>query len=230
MGVSLHHHGNSTRALVSSAFSTARSSRSGSGQLAGCHPDLADDYSDAAEDRLQRFTPCERTLAWCRRTLFVNWAIKPFSMAFLAWLFIRTLFADWLPADQIDSYIAGLILLAAAPCTAMVFVWSNLSDGEPHFTLTQVALNDTIMVFAFAPLVGLLLGLSAITVPWGYAVSLRCALHRDSGCGGSTLAVLVIKVGWGIRPAAYSGFSRSHLADGAACNADPAIVVTIGGN
>lgn len=99
-------------------------------------------------------------------TLFVNWAIKPFSMAFLAWLFIRTLFADWLPADQIDSYIAGLILLAAAPCTAMVFVWSNLSDGEPHFTLTQVALNDTIMVFAFAPLVGLLLGLSAITVPW----------------------------------------------------------------
>ena len=99
-------------------------------------------------------------------TLFVNWAVKPFSMALLGWIFIRGLFADWLPADQIDSYIAGLIILAAAPCTAMVFVWSNLSDGEPHFTLTQVALNDTIMIFAFAPLVGLLLGLSAITVPW----------------------------------------------------------------
>jgi len=99
-------------------------------------------------------------------TLFVNWAVKPFSMALLAWLFIRGIFAPFLPADQIDSYIAGLILLAAAPCTAMVFVWSNLSNGEPHFTLTQVALNDTIMVFAFAPLVGLLLGLSAIIVPW----------------------------------------------------------------
>jgi ACR3 family arsenite transporter len=99
-------------------------------------------------------------------TLFVNWAIKPFSMALLAWVFIRGLFAEWLPADQIDSYIAGLIILAAAPCTAMVFVWSNLSNGEPHYTLTQVALNDTIMVFAFAPIVGLLLGLSAITVPW----------------------------------------------------------------
>jgi len=99
-------------------------------------------------------------------TLFVNWAVKPFSMALLAWLFIRGLFAQWLPAEQIDSYIAGLIILAAAPCTAMVFVWSNLSNGEPHFTLTQVALNDTIMVFAFAPIVGLLLGLSAITVPW----------------------------------------------------------------
>ena len=99
-------------------------------------------------------------------TLFVNWAVKPFSMALLAWLLIRGLFAQWLPADQIDSYIAGLIILAAAPCTAMVFVWSNLSNGEPHFTLTQVALNDTIMVFAFAPIVGFLLGLSAITVPW----------------------------------------------------------------
>ena len=99
-------------------------------------------------------------------TLFVNWAIKPFSMALLGWVFIRYLFAPYLPADQIDSYIAGLILLAAAPCTAMVFVWSNLSDGEPNFTLTQVALNDTIMIFAFAPIVGLLLGLSAITVPW----------------------------------------------------------------
>jgi len=99
-------------------------------------------------------------------TLFVNWAVKPFSMALLAWFFVRGVFAPWLPAEQIDSYIAGLILLAAAPCTAMVFVWSNLSHGEPHFTLSQVALNDTIMVFAFAPIVGLLLGLSSITVPW----------------------------------------------------------------
>ena len=99
-------------------------------------------------------------------TLFVNWAVKPFSMALLGWIFIRHVFAPYLPADQIDSYIAGLILLAAAPCTAMVFVWSNLSKGEPHFTLSQVALNDTIMVFAFAPIVGLLLGISAITVPW----------------------------------------------------------------
>jgi ACR3 family arsenite transporter len=99
-------------------------------------------------------------------TLFVNWAVKPFSMALLAWLFIRGLFVDWLPAGQIDSYIAGLIILAAAPCTAMVFVWSHLSEGEPHFTLTQVALNDVIMIFAFAPIVGLLLGLSSIAVPW----------------------------------------------------------------
>ncbi len=99
-------------------------------------------------------------------TLFVNWAVKPFSMAFLGWLFIDQLFAPWLPADQTASYIAGLIILAAAPCTAMVFVWSNLSNGEPHFTLSQVALNDIIMVFAFAPIVGLLLGLSAIVVPW----------------------------------------------------------------
>jgi ACR3 family arsenite transporter len=99
-------------------------------------------------------------------TLFINWAVKPFSMAFLGWLFIGWLFRSYLPANQINSYIAGLILLAAAPCTAMVFVWSNLSEGEPHFTLSQVALNDVIMVFAFAPIVGLLLGLSAITVPW----------------------------------------------------------------
>ena len=99
-------------------------------------------------------------------TLFVNWAVKPFSMALLGWLFIRTLFADWLPADQIDSYIAGLIILAAAPCTAMVFVWSNLTNGHPGFTLTQVALNDVIMVFAFAPIVALLLGIASITVPW----------------------------------------------------------------
>ena len=99
-------------------------------------------------------------------TLFINWAVKPFSMAFLGWIFIGWLFKPYLPPDQISSYIAGLILLAAAPCTAMVFVWSNLSDGEPHFTLSQVALNDVIMVFAFAPIVGLLLGISAITVPW----------------------------------------------------------------
>ena len=99
-------------------------------------------------------------------TLFINWAVKPFSMALLGWIFIGWLFRPLLPADQVNSYIAGLILLAAAPCTAMVFVWSNLSDGEPHFTLSQVALNDVIMVFAFAPIVALLLGLSAIVVPW----------------------------------------------------------------
>ena len=99
-------------------------------------------------------------------TLFINWAVKPFSMALLGWFFISWLFRPYLPADQINSYIAGLILLAAAPCTAMVFVWSNLCKGEPHFTLSQVAVNDIIMVLAFAPLVGLLLGLSAITVPW----------------------------------------------------------------
>src|SRR5471032_2105408 len=99
-------------------------------------------------------------------TLFINWAVKPFSMAALGWLFIGFLFRNWLPPAQIDSYIAGLILLAAAPCTAMVFVWSNLTDGDANFTLSQVALNDTIMVFAFAPIVGLLLGLSSITVPW----------------------------------------------------------------
>ncbi len=99
-------------------------------------------------------------------TLFINWAVKPFSMALLGWLFVGGLFRTYLPADQIDSYIAGLILLAAAPCTAMVFVWSNLCKGEPHFTLSQVALNDVIMVVAFAPIVGLLLGLSSITVPW----------------------------------------------------------------
>lgn len=99
-------------------------------------------------------------------TLFVNWLVKPFSMAFLGWLFIRVFFSSLLPAEQIDSYIAGLILLAAAPCTAMVFVWSRLTSGDPYFTLSQVALNDLIMVFAFAPVVGLLLGVSSITVPW----------------------------------------------------------------
>ncbi|QEE25337.1 ACR3 family arsenite efflux transporter [Rhodanobacter glycinis] len=99
-------------------------------------------------------------------TLFVNWAVKPFSMALLGWIFIRHVFAGYLPADQLDSYIAGLILLAAAPCTAMVFVWSNLCRGEANFTLSQVALNDAIMVVAFAPIVALLLGISSITVPW----------------------------------------------------------------
>ena len=99
-------------------------------------------------------------------TLFINWGVKPFSMALLAWIFIRHLFAGWLPMEQLDSYIAGLIILAAAPCTAMVFVWSNLSDGHPGFTLSQVALNDLIMVFAFAPIVALLLGISSIHVPW----------------------------------------------------------------
>jgi len=99
-------------------------------------------------------------------TLLINWAVKPFSMALLAWLFIRHVFAPYLPAHQLDSYVAGLILLAAAPCTAMVFVWSRLTNGNPYFTLSQVALNDTIMIFAFAPIVALLLGISSITVPW----------------------------------------------------------------
>src|SRR5690606_28471442 len=99
-------------------------------------------------------------------TLFINWAVKPFSMALLGWIFVRHLFAPLLPADQLDSYVAGLILLAAAPCTAMVFVWSQLCRGDPYFTLSQVALNDAIMVVAFAPIVALLLGLSSITVPW----------------------------------------------------------------
>ena len=106
-------------------------------------------------------------------------------MALLGWLFVGWLLRPYLPANQIDSYIAGLILLAAAPCTAMVFVWSNLSGGEPHFTLSQVALNDLIMVFAFAPIVGLLLGLSAISVPWETLVSLRRAVHRGAGPAGA---------------------------------------------
>lgn len=109
-------------------------------------------------------------------TLFVNWAVKPFSMALLAWIFIRHLFAPYLPTDQIDAYIAGLILLAAAPCTAMVFVWSMLCKGEPNFTLSQVALNDAIMIVAFAPLVALLLGLSSIVVPWNTLI-LSVALY-----------------------------------------------------
>lgn len=99
-------------------------------------------------------------------TLFVNWAVKPFSMALLAAVFVRGVFAPYLPAGELDAYVAGLIILAAAPCTAMVFVWSDLSDGDPNFTLSQVALNDTIMIVAFAPIVGLLLGLASITVPW----------------------------------------------------------------
>lgn len=99
-------------------------------------------------------------------TLFINWAVKPFSMALLGWLFIRHVFAPFLPVAQLDSYIAGLIFLAAAPCTAMVFVWSRLTHGDPYFTLSQVALNDSIMIIAFAPIVGLLLGISAIAVPW----------------------------------------------------------------
>lgn len=99
-------------------------------------------------------------------TLFVNWAVKPFSMAFLAWLFISKIFAEWLPQDELESYTAGLIILAAAPCTAMVFVWSRLTGGDPLFTLSQVALNDTIMIVAFAPIVALLLGMSTIVVPW----------------------------------------------------------------
>jgi ACR3 family arsenite transporter len=107
-------------------------------------------------------------------TLFVNWLVKPFSMALLGWVFIRHVFAAWLPSDQLDSYIAGLILLAAAPCTAMVFVWSQLCKGDPYFTLSQVALNDSIMIVAFAPLVALLLGLSAITVPWDTLITSVC--------------------------------------------------------
>ena len=118
----------------------------------------------------------------------INWVVKPFSMALLGWLFIGHLFRPLLPADQIDSYIAGLILLAAAPCTAMVFVWSNLVDGEPHFTLSQVALNDTIMVVAFAPIVGLLLGLSSITRALGHAAAVGRALHRGAGDRGAALA------------------------------------------
>ncbi|GIX14119.1 MAG: hypothetical protein KatS3mg118_2078 [Paracoccaceae bacterium] len=120
-------------------------------------------------------------------TLFVNWAVKPFSMALLGWVFLGWLFRPWLPADQIDSYIAGLIILAAAPCTAMVFVWSNLSDGEPHFTLSQVALNDAIMVVAFAPIVALLLGLSRSPCP-GTPVAVGRALHRRAGGAGAAAA------------------------------------------
>ncbi|RJQ46996.1 MAG: arsenical-resistance protein [Gammaproteobacteria bacterium] len=131
-------------------------------------------------------------------TLAVNWAVKPFSMAALGWLFVGYLFRPWLPAEQIDSYIAGLILLAAAPCTAMVFVWSHLTRGEPQFTLTQVALNDVIMVFAFAPIVGILLGLSAITVPWD-TLLLSVALYIVAPLAAAWLvrrAILRHEHGW----------------------------------
>ena len=114
-------------------------------------------------------------------TLFVNWAVKPFSMALLAWLFIRGLFAPWLPAEQLDSYVAGLILLAAAPCTAMVFVWSRLTDGDPYFTLSQVALNDTIMIFAFAPIVGAAARALGHRRALGYPADLGGALYRHPG-------------------------------------------------
>ena len=128
-------------------------------------------------------------------TLFINWAVKPFTMAALGSLFIAHLFRAWLPAAQIESYIAGLILLAAAPCTAMVFVWSHLTDGEPNFTLSQVALNDTIMVVAFAPIVGLLLGLSAITVPWA-TLTLSVALYIVAPVVlAQAVRVLVLKQG-----------------------------------
>jgi arsenite transporter len=131
-------------------------------------------------------------------TLFINWAVKPFSMAALGWFFIGYLFAPYLPGDQINSYIAGLILLAAAPCTAMVFVWSNLSDGEPDFTLTQVALNDTIMIFAFAPIVGLLLGPSALIGASNFfelAVAAAISLFGfNSGAALATVVGVLIEV------------------------------------
>lgn len=133
-------------------------------------------------------------------TLFINWAVKPFSMALLGWFFIGWLFLPLLPETQIDSYIAGLILLAAAPCTAMVFVWSNLTKGEPHFTLSQVALNDAIMIVAFAPIVALLLGLSAITVPWDTLV-LSVALYI-------IIPVVIAQI---IRRALLSGGSTAPL-------------------
>jgi len=168
-------------------------------------------------------------------TLFINWAVKPFSMALLGWLFIRVVFAPYLPPDQLDAYIAGLILLAAAPCTAMVFVWSRLSDGDANFTLSQVALNDTIMIFAFAPIVGLLLGLSAITVPWdtlflsvvlyalGYAVSVGRALYPVAGAVRAMVAATFIASGRrdGVTGAARSIASR--LAHRLAGNAGTAI-------
>jgi ACR3 family arsenite transporter len=127
---------------------------------------LADDHPDAVRIDFMSLRQIGSYWRGIGITLFINWAVKPFSMALLGWLFIGWLFRPMLPAGQIDNYIAGLIVLAAAPCTAMVFVWSNLTKGEPHFTLSQVALNDAIMIIAFAPIVGLLLGLSAITVPW----------------------------------------------------------------
>jgi arsenite transporter len=146
-------------------------------------------------------------------TLFVNWLVKPFSMAFLAWLFLRHLFAPLLPSEHVDSYIAGLILLAAAPCTAMVFVWSRLTNGDPYFTLSQVALNDAIMVFAFAPIVALLLGVASIAVPWDTLLASSAALATAVGVLIEVpIMLLVVKVvnstkGWyesGARRAARS--------------------------
>ena len=168
--------------LVPALFHAHRRCHGRAGQPAGRGADLADDRADAAEDRF-RARSARSAEHWrgIAVTVGVNWLVKPFSMALLGWLFIGWLFRPLLPADQIDSYIAGLILLAAAPCTAMVFVWSNLVDGEPHFTLSQVALNDTIMVVAFAPIVGLLLGLSSITRAVGHAVAVGRALHRRAG-------------------------------------------------
>jgi ACR3 family arsenite transporter len=176
-------------------------------------------------------------------TLFINWAVKPFSMALLGWLFLRHAFADWLPAAQIDSYIAGLILLAAAPCTAMVFVWSNLCRGDANFTLSQVALNDAIMVVAYAPVVALLLGLSAITVPWdtlllsvGLYIVVPVLVPRccgagslrsgEAGCSGASTAGAAVAV----RAAADAGAAvrvpgpadrEATAGDRADCGADP---------
>ncbi|WP_311195315.1 ACR3 family arsenite efflux transporter [Moraxella nasovis] len=99
-------------------------------------------------------------------TLAVNWLIKPFTMALVGWLFFRLLFADWVDAQTAQEYIAGMILLGVAPCTAMVFVWSGLVKGDPNYTLVQVSVNDIIMIFAFAPIAGLLLGVSDISIPW----------------------------------------------------------------
>ena len=144
---------------------------------------------------MARCTRCASISRGIGVTLFVNWLVKPFTMAFLGWMFIRNLFAPLLPADQLDSYIAGLILLAAAPCTAMVFVWSRLTNGDPLFTLSQVALNDSIMVFAFAPLVAFLLGISAITVPWDTLLHVGGAVHRDSGDARAALAKVLLASG-----------------------------------
>ncbi len=156
-------------------------------------------------------------------TVGINWLVKPFSMALLGWLFIAHLFRPLLPAGQIDSYIAGLILLAAAPCTAMVFVWSNLVDGEPHFTLSQVALNDTIMVVAFAPIVGLLLGLSSISVPWDTLLLSVRALHRGAGDRRPALAAGDACRRWPAGLAAHAAPPRAGVARRAAADAGPAV-------